>query len=142
DASAGAGTEFRRLPVRLVLQMDERWLPKVLVECANASLPIEVQRLRINAEKSGVDKEGQAFELTGGATGGMGMGRGDMGMPMGRPPAMGMGRPMGREMGGMGMNSSLSAAEMANLATVEIQGVVYIYLPPDKSILAVPGDEA
>jgi hypothetical protein len=145
DASAGTGAEFRRLPVRLVLQMDERWLPKVLVECANAPLPIEVQRLRINAEKSGMDKEGQPFDLTGGAgSSGMGGSR-EMGMPMGRPSSMPMGRPMGREMGGMGgmgMNASLSPAEAASLATVEIQGVVYIYLPPDKSILTVPGDEA
>ena len=56
----GMGTEFRRLPIRMVLMMDERWLPKVLVECANSPLPIEVQRLRINREKSGVDKENQA----------------------------------------------------------------------------------
>lgn len=142
DASAGTGTEFRRLPVRMVLMMDERWLPKVLVECANAPLPIEVQRLKINAAKSGVDKEGQPFDLAAAAGAvPMGGGRGgEMGMPMGRP--MGGGMPMGRPMGGEAMGMTLNPAETAHLATVEIQGVVYIYLPPDPAILTVPGDEA
>jgi hypothetical protein len=143
DASTGMGTEFRRLPIRMVLSMDERWLPKVLVECANAPLPIEVQRLRINAEKSGVDKEGQAFELASSTPAGMG---GGMGRPaeMGRGASMGMGRPMGMGRGGEGMSMGmgLNAADTANLATVEIQGVVYIYLPPDETILSVPGDDA
>jgi hypothetical protein len=153
DASTGMGTEFRRLPIRMVLMMDERWLPKVLVECANAPLPIEVQRLRINREKSGVDKDNQAFELGASASGGpgmggMGMGRGEGGMGMGRPMGMpsrgseggrGMGMPMG---GGMAMGMNLSPTDAANLATVEIQGLVYIYMPPDPTILAVPGDDA
>jgi hypothetical protein len=147
DASAGTGTEFRRLPIRMVLMMDERWLPKVLVECANAPLPIEVQRLRINAEKSGMDKDNQPFDLgaaagASGGMGGMGMGREGGGMPMGRPMGMPMGMPMGRGGEGMAMGMSLNAADTANLATVEIQGVVYIYMPPDATILTVPGDDA
>ncbi|QDT72154.1 hypothetical protein [Lacipirellula limnantheis] len=154
DAASGMGTEFRRLPIRMVLMMDERWLPKILVECANAPLPIEVQRLRINREKSGIDKDGQAFEMAAAAGGpgmggpGMGMGRGGE-MGMGRPMGMGMGRGgegrsmgMGPGMGGMGAGMSLNPADTANLATVEIQGVVYIYMPPDATILTVPGDDA
>ena len=143
DASSGTGTEFRRLPVRMVLMMDERWLPKVLVECANSPLPIEVQRLRINAEKSGIDKDNQPFDLAGAAGAGGPMGGG---MPMGReggmgrPPSMGM--PMGRGGEGMSMGMNLNPADTANLATVEIQGVVYIYMPPDPAVLTVPGDDA
>jgi hypothetical protein len=147
DAATGMGTEFRRLPIRMVLMMDERWLPKVLVECANSPLPIEVQRLRINREKSGVDKENQAFDLgpSAGAAPGMG-GRGyeggGRGMEMGRGGGYG-GMPMGGrgyEGGGMGM--TLNPADTANLATIEIQGLVYIYMPPDPTILTVPGDDA
>lgn len=146
DAATGMGTEFRRLPIRMVLLMDERWLPKVLVECANSPLPIEVQRLRINREKSGIDKDGQAFEMAasaGGAAPGVGGGRGmEMGRGMGRPMG-GMGMSMGgRGMEGGGMGMTLNAADTASLATVEIQGLVYIYMPPDPSILTVPGDDA
>jgi len=42
------GTEFKRLPIRLVLKMDQRWLNRLLVECANAALPVEVEQIRIN----------------------------------------------------------------------------------------------
>jgi len=44
--------EFRQLPVHMILMMDQRWLPQVLLECANAPLPVEVKWLRINPEKS------------------------------------------------------------------------------------------
>ncbi len=44
--------EFRQLPIHMVLTMDQRWLPQVLLECANAPLPVEVKWLRINPEKS------------------------------------------------------------------------------------------
>ena len=46
-------TEFRKLPVRMVLRMDQSWIPHVLVECANAALPVEVKKLRINPDQSG-----------------------------------------------------------------------------------------
>jgi hypothetical protein len=62
---------------------------------------------------------------------------GGRGMEGGR---MGMGG--GRGMEGGGMSMSLNAADTANLATVEIQGLVYIYMPPDGTILTVPGDDA
>ncbi len=42
--------EFKRVPVRLVLQMDPREIPRLLVECANATLPVEVQQVRVNAD--------------------------------------------------------------------------------------------
>ena len=76
--------------------------PEGAVECANAPLPIEVQRLRINREKSGVDKDESAFELAAGAGGGPGMGmegprrRNGCGVAAKWVAACGMGMPMGR----------------------------------------------
>ena len=71
----------------------------------------------------------------------MGMGR-PMGMgSRGGEGGRGMGMPMGGGMG-MSMGMNLSPADTANLATVEIQGLVYIYMPPDPAILTVPGDDA
>jgi len=46
------GVEFRRLPVRMELRMHQRWIPQVLIECANAALPIEVQQVRINPSEA------------------------------------------------------------------------------------------
>ena len=51
--SADFGIEFRQLPVRMVLMMDQTWIPHILVECANATLPIEIKKLRINPDQSG-----------------------------------------------------------------------------------------
>jgi len=44
--------EFRQLPIHMILTMDQRWLPQVLLECANAPLPVEVKWLRVNPGKS------------------------------------------------------------------------------------------
>ena len=44
--------EFRRLPIVMELVMDQRWLPQLLVECANADLPVEVDQVSINPESS------------------------------------------------------------------------------------------
>ncbi len=46
------GVEFRRLPVYMDLRMNQRWIPQVLIECANAALPIEVQQVRINPSEA------------------------------------------------------------------------------------------
>jgi hypothetical protein len=119
DLTTGAGVEYRRLPVRMRLQMDQRWIPKVLVECANAALPIEVQRLRINPDKSGV-----GFDAAGGGGGGGYRGGGE-----------------GMYRGGEGGMSATPGAVPADFVTVEIQGLVYIYNPPDASVLTVPGGE-
>jgi hypothetical protein len=40
--------EFKRMPIHLNLVMDQRRLPKLLVECANSTMPIEVQQIRIS----------------------------------------------------------------------------------------------
>ncbi|TWU28267.1 hypothetical protein [Bythopirellula polymerisocia] len=59
------GTEYRQLPIRMNLMMDQRWLPRLLVECANSPLPIEVNQVRVNPDKS---EEG--FGQQGGMMGG------------------------------------------------------------------------
>ncbi len=99
------GQEFRQLPIRMLLWMDQRAIPEVLVECANAALPVEVKQLRINPDQSGVG-------FGGGAT---------------RRP---------------GDKRSSGNLNDANLAEVEIRGVVYIYNEPNEEALQVPGENA
>lgn len=145
DGSTGLGTEYRRLPIRMRLYMDQRWIPKVLIECSNAALPIEVQRVRINPEQSGA-----GFDATlvgsgggmpmggGGMEGGGGAYRGEMGRGMG-----GMGGPGGYG-GGMGGGMSMTmptGSSGGDMAQVEILGLVYIYNQPDDAALSVPGGE-
>ena len=42
------GQEYKRLPVRMALRMDQRWLPRLIAECASQPLQVEVQEVRIN----------------------------------------------------------------------------------------------
>lgn len=103
--------QFRRLPMRMTLMMLPEWIPTVLVECANADLPVEVTRLRVNPQLSGA---GFSADIAGG-------GRGGEGMSM-----------MPRGAGGSSMNlNSMSKS----LAQVEIEGVLYIYNKPDEDDL-------
>ncbi len=49
-AGGGAAKEpFKRMPVYLKLSIDQREILKLLVECANSPLPIEVRQLRIGS---------------------------------------------------------------------------------------------
>ncbi len=69
---ASFGSEFRQLPIRMLLMMDQRWIPRLLVECANSPLPIEVNQVRVNPDKS-QEGFGQAGGMTsGGMMGGYG----------------------------------------------------------------------
>ena len=47
------GKEFKRLPIRMQLYMDQRRLPELITECANAPLQVEVEQVRINPTTSG-----------------------------------------------------------------------------------------
>lgn len=44
------GTEFKRLPVRMVLEMDTKHLGTLMWELANASLQVQVEQVRFNPE--------------------------------------------------------------------------------------------
>jgi hypothetical protein len=104
------GTEFKRLPVRMQLWMDQRWVPQLISECANAPLQVEVQEVRINPADGG--------------SGGGGYGRG----------GGGYGR---SEMSGYGA-AAATGVEMTpepepNMKTVVLQGTVYIFNPPTEA---------
>jgi hypothetical protein len=53
------GKEFKRLPIRMDLYMDQRWLPQLLTECANAPLQVEVEQVRINPSTSSMGGGGR-----------------------------------------------------------------------------------
>jgi hypothetical protein len=44
------GAEFKRLPVRMVLEMDTKYLGTLMWELANASLQVQVEQVRFNPE--------------------------------------------------------------------------------------------
>lgn len=44
------GEQFKRLPVYMKLVMDQRAITRLLTECANYPLPVEVQQFRVNPQ--------------------------------------------------------------------------------------------
>jgi hypothetical protein len=93
----------------MVLEMDERAIPQLLVACGNAALPVEVQQVRLNVERSAT-----------GRAGGM---RG------------------GEEGGGRGGAPTIVQPKVRH-DTVTIQGIVYIFNPPDKTKLEIVDEPA
>jgi hypothetical protein len=111
------GKEYKRLPVRMVLEMDQRQLPKLISECAIRPLQVEVQEVRINPPDL---MEGSGLP---GFSGGFGMG-GD---------------------GGSVFTDVTGLQEFAaqpNIAKVVIQGVIYIFTEPDPELLKPTDEEA
>jgi uncharacterized membrane protein YgcG len=107
------GREYKRLPVRMVLQMDQRWLPKLIAECASQPLQVEVQEVRINPP-GGAAAEGMSGG--GGYRGGFQGG--------------GMSGSMFPDRTGL-----LTFPQQPNVVDVVIQGVIYIFNKPDPTVL-------
>jgi hypothetical protein len=107
--------EFKMMPVRMSLIMDGRSLPKLLVNCANSNMPIEVRRVRILKSPSSPIDLGQ---LAGSGTG-----------PGGRPSGNQGGAPA--PTGAKGSDTETGPYDIP----VDILAVIYIYCPPDREKL-------
>lgn len=134
--------EFNMMPMAMVLVIDQRRIPDLLVELANSTVPVEVTQVRVNP--GNVRDTGSGIGgLGGGGLGGPspprpsggrleGPGAGGMRMPEGLgnygPPGGGLGRDLGGGLPGA-EESEASPYE----ATVEIRGIVYLYKPPTQA---------
>lgn len=118
------GQEIKRLPVRMVLQMDARWLPKLISELANADLQIKVTEVRV-----GVDPESSGGGGGGEFGGGGGRGRSFSGGGGGR------GEFGGGFGGGFGNTEVQVFDRKPFMKPVVIQGVVLIFNRPNQDIL-------
>jgi hypothetical protein len=113
--------EFKMMPIHINLWIDQRAVPKLLAECANCNMPIEVRRVRILKNPfSAVDLDA-APAKTGGA-------------PSGDPRSGGY-PPSGA--GGMAPGSNTSGTEVGGDldVPVDIFAIIYIYNPPDQEKL-------
>ncbi len=97
--------EFKRLPIRMQLEMDQRWLPHLIAECANAPLQVEVTEVRISPA-GGI------------ASSGSGRGRGG-------------GSRSNRVAGGRSGEPMIPEHE-PNIKPVIIQGTIFIFNPPSE----------
>jgi hypothetical protein len=139
------GVEYKRLPVRMTLQMDQRWLTHLISECANQPLQVEVQEVRINpsdaSTSGGGGGEGRAA-YGGGGYGGGGYGGGGYGAYGGAGRGaygggMGGGGRGGYEGGGAGSSpfpertGVQTFSAQPNIVNVVIQGIIYIFNEPN-----------
>jgi hypothetical protein len=108
----GLNDEFKRLPIRMVLDMDQRWLPHLIAECANAPLQVEVTEVRVNPPGG----------LEGGGGGGSSYGRRGGGDFYGSSSGQ-SGEPMVPE-------------REPNIKSISIQGTIFIFNPPTETTSA------
>jgi len=105
--------EFKMMPIRLQLVMDQRKIRRLLAECANSSMPIEVKRVAITgAEGPGAGRPASPARPSGSPTGLL---------PQTLPATL----PRGGE----------SATTGPWDLPVEIEGIIYIYNPPNRDLL-------
>ena len=136
--------EYKRLPVRMLLTMDQRELPRLLVECANATLRVEVEQVRINVGAAPAAKSGGMGGVGGGRMGGMrGIG-GDRGRRPGggdragrRSARPGRGDRGGGGRGRAGARNLTRTNQDPNLVQVVVQGIVYMYNRPNLAKLGI-----
>jgi hypothetical protein len=107
------GIEYKRLPVRMKLLMDQRWLTHLIAECANAPLQVEVREVRINppATSSGGGYDSRMGSFA---------------------PSRGSGRE----------GEALAFPAEPNVVPVEIKGMIYIFNEPDPAVLQVQEPQA
>jgi len=156
--------EFKMMPIRMRLMIDQGKIPKLLVECANSSMPVVVQAVRLRpGEGTKVDFGGSTMGPGAGGPAAMDSGRGlagprfgasaRMAAGAGATPGMGPGSArvppgggtvggdvggdvgMGPE-GGMLGGSGDDEGYGQSYMPVEIKGVICIYNPPDIDKLA------
>jgi hypothetical protein len=161
----------KMMPVRMVLFVDQRRLPKLLAQCANSSMPVDVTRVvlrpdQFQAVSSGGSPGGMSSPGMAGMPGGSssGMPGGSPSMPASSPPmygSRGAGMPSsamsspravksgssrsgeyGMSASGPSMPGSTAPVEEENPwdMEVEIQGIIYIFTPPDRSNFDTGGE--
>lgn len=115
------GVEYKRLPIRMILHMDQRWLYELISNCANAPLQVEVREVRINPLEGG----------QGGGSRGRSRRMYDLQtQSSGRP--LGLSRSSGRD----GALTDVNVFDrQPNLVPVVIQGNIYIFNEPDPTVL-------
>ena len=134
--------EFKMMPVRMLLVVDQRRVANLLINCANSPMPVVVWQVGLNPGKGGTLNLGTAGSGMEGAYGGA-FGGGLGGMPMGGGDRYGEGTGASGYMGG-GPTAQNRGQQTTYDMPIEIQGIIYVFNPPDREKLGTgsAGEEA
>ncbi|MFN7735455.1 MAG: hypothetical protein ACK5O8_05010 [Pirellula sp.] len=126
----------KRIPVRLRLKVDESQIGRLITECGNGKMMLEVLQLRYNTDPA------PAVGAAGGGGGGADMAGGSAKPSFGGAGGMGM---MSEE-GTSGTGGAAAAAGADESSTgeipIEIFGLIYLFNPPLQDLTAVPNGAA
>ncbi len=127
--------EFKQMPVRMGLTVDQRRIPVLLASCANSPLTVEVRQVRYNPgtpEAAEIVQQTMQIAYSSGAAATSGILSGGHGYNR-RPPRRRSINPYGqqnRRRGGL-LGNEVGPNDM----DIEIRGIVYIYNRPDEAKL-------
>jgi len=126
----------KRIPVRLRLKVDESQIGRLITECGNGKMMLEVLQLRYNTDPA------PAAGAAGGGGGGADMAGGSAKPSFGGAGGVGM---MSEE-GTSGTGGAAAAAGADESSTgeipIEIFGLIYLFNPPLQDLTAVPNGAA
>ncbi|MBN2473749.1 MAG: hypothetical protein JXB62_04035 [Pirellulales bacterium] len=101
----GPFAEFKMMPIRLDLLVDQTMLPKLMVECANSTMPIEIRSVRLWPNEGSLFNPNEAGK-----------------------PALTRGK-------STQSSDAAADATAYRYIPVEIEGIICIYNPPDMELL-------
>lgn len=136
----------KRVPVRLRFKVDQRRMNRVLAECGNSRLPVEIRQVRINRQPASSSGEGGSYGGSDFASTDSSSLGGDSSSSLpsftGGAESYGGGSMFGGSGGsgarGMVKGSAVSDATVdPHLIDVELYGIVYIYNPVNRSQLGL-----
>jgi hypothetical protein len=129
--------EFKLMPIRMVLLMNQTKLSKLLVECANSNMPVEVRSVSVGVDSGTMVNLGMPT-LMGAGSGSLSHGYGagyDSGRPSGHDGSYsGYGPGSYPPTGAAGGATGLVQRRTLDVP-VEIQGTICIFNPPNESKL-------
>ncbi|MGB9689346.1 hypothetical protein [Thermogutta sp.] len=131
--SAQPFAEFKMMPIRLDLVVDQRKLDQLLVNCVNSDMPIRITRVLVRPTQASMGQPG--------ATGYGGMGSTGMGNPMSESNGEETAAPgYATSPYGTGAPGATTTSAASNYdVPVIIEGILYIFNPPNIEELGKPG---
>jgi hypothetical protein len=125
DATQQPYKEFRMMPIDLKVVIEQKEIPRLLAECANSAMRIDVRAVRVLAEDPSPADLGAS-----GAAASAAAGSNTEKAPSGsHATEFGMGHDAGAA-GGDSESEAEGADPIYPPVPVEVQGIIYIYNPP------------